>query len=140
MKLPSVWWCGVRVTEITQEKVEVSVKHRWANQNPFRSMFWAVQGMAAELATGVLVMRAIAQSGYKISMLVAQNKAVFSKKATGRIRFVCRQGSALQPHIDKAVATGEGQVFWLQSVGTDEQGEIVSIFDFEWTIRLKKQS
>jgi hypothetical protein len=34
----------------------VSVKHRWINQNPFNSMYFAVQAMAAELATGALVM------------------------------------------------------------------------------------
>jgi hypothetical protein len=31
-------------------------KHRWINQNPFNSMYFAVQAMAAELATGALVM------------------------------------------------------------------------------------
>lgn len=43
-------------------------------------MFWAVQGMAAELTTGVLIMREIKQSGERISMLVAHNKASFTKK------------------------------------------------------------
>ncbi len=44
-------------------------------------MFWAVQGMAAELSTGALVMAAIKESDQNISMLVANNKATFSKKA-----------------------------------------------------------
>ena len=60
-KLPSVWWCGVRITKIEERFCEAKVKHRWVNQNPFQSMFWAVQGMAAELTTGVLIMRAIKQ-------------------------------------------------------------------------------
>ena len=55
-KLPSAWLAGVRVKKISLESCIVSVKHRWINQNPFKSMFWAVQGMAAELATGALVM------------------------------------------------------------------------------------
>ena len=33
-----------------------TVKHRWINQNPFNSMYFAVQAMAAELSTGALVM------------------------------------------------------------------------------------
>jgi hypothetical protein len=52
-KLPSVWWCGIRVTKIDHISCQVKVVHRWINQNPFKSMFWAVQGMAAELSTGV---------------------------------------------------------------------------------------
>ncbi len=55
-KLPSAWWSGVRLRSLDYEKAVVSVTHRWINQNPFRSMFWAVQGMAAELSTGALVM------------------------------------------------------------------------------------
>ena len=43
---------GVRTKYIDNSKCIVVVKHRWINQNPFDSMFWAVQGMAAELATG----------------------------------------------------------------------------------------
>ena len=52
-KLPAAWWTGVRVSEINDTSCVVSVRHRWINQNPFGSMFWAVQGMAAELSTGV---------------------------------------------------------------------------------------
>ena len=56
-------------------------------------MFWAVQGMAAELATGALSNGSVsAQSDAKISMLVATNNATFDKKATGRITFSCEDG------------------------------------------------
>lgn len=48
-KLPSAWWTGVRVTEIVNTKCEVCVTHKWFNQNPFNSMYFAVQAMAAEL-------------------------------------------------------------------------------------------
>ena len=36
VKLPSAFWCGVRVKEITDNHCMVSVKHRWINQNPFQ--------------------------------------------------------------------------------------------------------
>ena len=79
-KLPSAWWSGVRFTKIEDSFSEVSVKYRWANQNPFGSMFWAIQGMAAELSTAVFLMLFIRQSKKNISMLVLNNKAKFSKK------------------------------------------------------------
>ncbi len=91
-KLPSAWWCGVRLKFMDETRAIASVKHRWANQNPFNSMFWAVQGMAAELATGAMVSHQIRESGKKISMLVQNNTANFSKKATGRITFTCEDG------------------------------------------------
>ena len=136
-KLPSAFWCGVRVKQITNTTCVVSVKHRWFNQNPFNSMYFAVQAMAAELATGAMVIDQIKQSGKKISMLVANNKGNFSKKATGRITFTCNDGHFINQAIEQTIATGEGQTFWMKSIGVNEKGEQVSEMDFEWSIRLK---
>ena len=66
-----------------------------------------------------------------------ENKAKFSKKAKGRITFVCNDGHLIDEAIKNTLATGEGQTFWMQSVGKDEAGDIVSTFDFEWTVRVK---
>ena len=137
VKLPSAYFCGVRVKQISTEKCTVSVRHRWINQNPFNSMYFAVQAMAAELTTGALVMYHIKNSGKKISMLVANNKGNFSKKAKGRITFTCNDGHLIADAISRTVATGEGQTFWMKSIGVDEQGDQVSEMDFEWSVRAK---
>ncbi|WP_047244996.1 DUF4442 domain-containing protein [Maribacter thermophilus] len=136
-KLPSAWWCGVRLRYMDKEKAIVSVKYKWFNQNPFNSMFWAVQGMAAELTTGAMMMDQIKETGKRISMLVANNKANFSKKATGKITFTCEDGHLIKEALDKTIATGEGQTIWMKSIGVNEDGVVVSTFDFEWTVRLK---
>ncbi|EIA10435.1 DUF4442 domain-containing protein [Flavobacterium frigoris] len=136
-KLPSAFLCGVRVKEVGENKCVVSVKHRWINQNPFNSMYFAVQAMAAELSTGALVIYQIQKSGKKISMLVANNKSSFTKKATGRITFVCNDGHLIENAIHETLTTGEGQTFWMKSIGTNEKGEQVSEMDFEWSVRVK---
>ena len=137
LKLPAAYICGVRTRYLDSERCDVSVKHRWINQNPFNSMFWAVQGMAAELTTGALVMSKIRGSGQKISMLVASNNATFTKKATGRIEFSCSQGKEIDRAISTAIETGEGQTIWLNSKGINDEGIQVSEFNFEWTIKLR---
>jgi hypothetical protein len=136
-KLPSAFWSGVRVKSISPEVCAVSVKHRLFNQNPFNSMYFAVQAMAAEFTTGALVMFQIKQSGKSISMLVAQNKSVFTKKATGRITFTCNQGDLIKETIQKAIDTNEGQTIWLTSIGKNEKSEQVSEMQFEWTIKVR---
>ena len=136
-KLPSAFICGVRVKAIDEDRCIVSVKHRWINQNPFNSMYFAVQAMAAELSTGALVMFQIQKSDRKISMLVANNKGNFTKKATGRIAFVCNDGHLIEKAIKETIATGEGHTFWMKSIGTDEKGIQVSEMDFEWSVRVK---
>lgn len=139
-KLPSAYWSGVRVQRITDNECTVTVKHKWFNQNPFNSMYFAVQAMAAELTTGAMVLLKIRKSGKSISMLVANNKANFSKKATGVITFRCVDGNMIDDAIKKTIETGEGQTFWMKSIGIDEKGDKVSEFDFEWTLKLKSKS
>ena len=138
LKLPSVWLCGIRVTLLEQSFCEAKVKHRWINQNPFNSMFWAVQGMAAELTTGMLLMQEIQISKRKVSMLVLNNKANFSKKAQGRITFSCNSADLITNAIKKLLETDKPQTLWLTSKGIDENNDLVSTFEFEWTLLIKK--
>lgn len=137
-KLPSVWWCGVRITQINSDFCEARVVHKWINQNPFRSMFWAVQGMAAELTTGVLIMQAIKQHKRKVSMLVLNNRANFSKKARGRLIFSCNAEEKINSALKKLIDTNTPQTLWLTSMGVDQNQDIVSTFEFEWTLSLKE--
>ena len=136
-KLPLAYLGGVRVKSITDKEVVVSIKHRWMNQNPFKSMFWAAQGMAAELPTGLLVMKAIDDSNRKVSMLVTHQEADFFKKATGRITFSCKGGDDIRKAIQESIKTGEGQVITLTSEGVNEDGVVVSKFSFQWSLRVK---
>jgi len=137
LKLPAAYFTGVRTTYLDHEKCIVKVRHRWINQNPFRSMFWAVQGMAAELATGALVMNKIRDRKKNISMLVLKNNASFSKKAKGKVTFTCTEGHKIDEAINKAITSGEGETVWLNAIGMDENGDEVSNFNFQWTLKLK---
>lgn len=138
LKLPLAFFGGVRVKSITDKEVVVTIKHRWMNQNPFKSMFWAAQGMAAEMPTGILVMKAIDNSKRKVSMLVTHQEAQFFKKATGRITFSCTGGNDIRDAIQKSIDTGEGQLIVLTSIGENSDGVMVSKFQFHWSIRVKK--
>jgi len=136
-KLPSAYLCGVRTKHIDTEKCIVGVRFKWINQNPFKSMFWAVQGMAAEFSTGALMISKIQDSGKRISMLVTSNNATFTKKAVGKITFTCSDGKAIDEVLKKAIQTGEGQTLWMQSVGVNEDGIVVSTFNFQWSVKVK---
>lgn len=136
-KLPLAWIGGVRVKEITDTSCIVKIKYRWMNQNPFKSMFWAAQGMAAEMSTGVLVIQKIQESGKKVSMLVTHQQGSFTKKATGLIRFECHDGELIQQAIEASAKTGEGQVVKMKSTGYNKNDDSVSSFEFEWSLKVK---
>ena len=137
LKIPISWIAGVRLKEMNDEICITKVKFGWLNQNPFNSMFWAVQGMAAEFSTGFLCAEKIRKSGKKISMLVVHNQAEFTKKAVGKITFSCLQGKELDAVLQKAIETGEGQTLTMFSEGKDQKGDLVSKFAFTWSFKVK---
>ena len=137
LKLPLAYIGGVRVKRVSEEQATVKITYKWMNQNPFKSMFWAAQGMAAEMSTGVLVMRAIADSKENVSMLVTHQEANFYKKATGKIVFTCKGGNEISKAIKMSKINKEGQVVQLIAEGKNEDGVVVSKFSFEWSLKVK---
>src|SRR5690554_4527611 len=133
-KIPAAYICGVRVMTISESKCITTVKHRWINQNPFQSMYFAVQCMAGELTTGALVMQCIRQHKKNISMLVGKQNGVYLKKAVGKITFECVDGNLVNKTIQRAIDTGEGQEVILKSTGKNSLGDVVATMDFFWYI------
>lgn len=136
-KLPSAYLSGVRVSSITDKEAMATVKYQWINKNPFKSLYWATQGMASELVTGILVMKKIDESNKKISMLVTNQNGTFTKKAVGKITFICSDGEKIKEAIDNTIATGEGQTLVMTAEGFNESFESVSKFEYEWSIKVK---
>ena len=136
-KLPAAYLCGVRVKEINDKSCVVRIGESWINKNPFNSIYFAAQSMAAELSTGALVMQELQKSGQPISMLVTNCRMNFNKKAKGEIIFSCNQGDEVAAAIHTAIETKEGQILTLSSQGIDEQGDTVSEMLFEWSLKLK---
>ena len=136
-RLPSAYLTGVRMESIDAESAVVKVRHRWINQNPFGSLYYGVQAMAAEISTGVLVLRAIGEAKVPVSMLVVRQTAEFHKKARGLIRFTCWEDARVREAVADSLRSGEARRFVLHSTGKDESGDVVSEFEFEWSIKRK---
>lgn len=138
-KLPSAYLCGVRVFKLDDAICKTTVKHRWINQNPFKSIYFAVLAMAAELSTGALLLQATHHKTHRFSTLVVGMNAEYYKKAVGKITFTCSAASSLEEHVKIAIETKEGRAFKLTSIGVDEAGDEVAKFEFNWSIKLKKK-
>jgi len=137
-KLPSAYFTGVRLIKLTDTEAVAKVRLNWFNKNPFKSLFWAVQGMAAELPTGILVMKGIRKSKVNMAMLITHQTATFTKKAVGTIQFTCKDGQQIDEAIQEAIRTKEGQMIDLTSEGKDSTGAVVSRFTFAWSIKVKE--
>lgn len=137
-RLPSAFFCGLKIRSFNQHQSVIGVRYSWFSQNPFRSMYFAVQAMAAEMSTGILGFAQIYQRKPGVSMLVLKVEGSFLKKATGFILFSCTDGDAITAAVEQSIATGEAQTVVCRSVGTDEQQEIVAEFFVTWTFKAKQ--
>ena len=136
-RLPLAYIAGVRATYLDSEKCMAPLKFRWINQNPFKSMYWAVQGMVAELTTGALIIAKIKESDHSISMLLVGSRGFFKKRVTTKVTFTCNNGELVDRAINAAVKTGEGETVLLNAIGIDDEGNEMSNFSFEWTIKVR---
>jgi len=136
--LPSAWFAGLRVVELSEKKSCVSIQYKWFNKNPFNSIYFAMLSAAAEVSTGILCMGNIYKRNPGVSMLVTQSSGKFFKKATGKINFICNDGDAINTLVEEAIATGEGREITCISKGTNQAGEVVAEFMFTWSFKVKQ--
>jgi hypothetical protein len=137
-KLPAAFFAGLRIHYFDDRKCVVRIRYSWFSQNPFQSIYFAVEAMAAEMTCGMLAFAQVYQRVPKISMLVVGTQANFLKKATGTVLFSCEDGLAIQELIKETIATGEGKTLICKSVGRNEKGEVVAEFNFTWSFKAKK--
>lgn len=135
--LPFGFLAGLKVVHISENKAVVSIPFNYLTKNPFNSMYFAAQSMAAEMATAVLAMNAIYSQRKPVSMLVLSLKASFTKKAKSKIFFTCTQGEEIEKLVQECIRTGESRTIQVISVGTNKWGEEVSRFTLEWTFKPK---
>lgn len=137
-KLPMGFIAGLRVKSISAEKCEISVPYKWLNKNPFRSTYFAVLSMAAEMSSGMISMMGTFKSKPSVAVLVTRIEADFQKKATGITTFTCNEGKKIRAAIEEAVATGEGTSCTTTSTGISENGTIEAVFRVTWSFKMRK--
>jgi hypothetical protein len=137
-KLPSAFFCGVRVVDADENKCAVKVPYKWFSQNPFKSTYFACLSMAAEMSTGLLGLMHIHKRQPAVSMLVVKIEGNFIKKATGITIFTCEDGLTIKQTIEDAVISKDGKIITARSYGRNTAGEIVADFAITWSFKAKK--
>lgn len=137
-RLPAAFFAGLRIQYFDEHKAVVRVKHKWFNQNPFRSMYFAIQSMAAEMSTGLLGFGQVYHRDPAVSMLVVGLEATFLKKVVDTVTFTCLDGDNIHNAIETAIQTGEAQTVACRSSGTNEAGEAVAEFIITWSFKARK--
>lgn len=138
-KVPMGWLSGMRLTELTTERAVSTQPFKWLNKNPFKSTYFAVQSMAAELSTAAIGLLAIEGNSPSIATIIIDMKAEFPKKATGRVTFTCEDGQKIFEAVERAKTTGEASTVTAKTVGTMADGTVVSRFEFTWSFKQRSK-
>ncbi|MCZ2472550.1 DUF4442 domain-containing protein [Aquirufa ecclesiirivi] len=139
-RLSAAFWAGLNIHHFDDKSCVVRVKKSWFNQNPFNSMYFAVEAMAAEMSCGMLAFSQVYERKPAISMLVEKMEASFVKKASGTILFTCEDGEAILNTIQEAIESGEGTKMICKSTARNEEGIIVAEFLLTWSFKVKSKS
>src|SRR4030043_1827796 len=134
-QVPLNFLTGMRIRELNEHPCRVTVPYRWRNKNPFKSAFWAVLGMAAELSTGALVKMYTYKLDPAVAIIVGDCTGEFVAKATDLTTFVCNDGGRIAATVKKAVKTGEPQEVLCRTIGYSREGEEVARFTFTWKMK-----
>ncbi len=136
-KLPAAFFSGLRIVHFDSTTCTVKIKYSWFSQNPFKSIYFAVEAMAAEMCSGMLAFAQVYQRNPKISMLVVKMEVNFIKKATGTVLFTCEDGALIQAAINESIETGEGKTIVCMSKGKNSANETVAEFLITWSFKSK---
>lgn len=133
--LPAAFFSGLYIQSLSTSSAVVTIRYSWFSKNPFRSIYFACIGMAAEMSTGLLALVHSQHRRPRISMLVLSMQASFHKKAVGKIRFECHDGEKILQAIEQAVSTKNGMTCETVSKGFDEEDRCVAEFNITWTFK-----
>lgn len=137
LKMPLGTVAGLRVDAIDASSCTVSLPGGWRTRNPFGSMYWAAQGMAAEMATGLHGFVLTKAAPVPVRMILAGCEGEFTHQCLGRGRFVFSQGQRIAEAIEETLGTGESLKCSTDVVGYDPEGVEVSRWTFTWAFRAR---
>lgn len=133
--LPMVFFAGIRVVQCDEHLCEVRLRYSWLVRNPFRSTFWAVLGMAAELATGALLVAFTRNQTPKVSFILVAEQGNFFKKGRGRMRFICNHSGKVRQAVLTAMQDHEKHEIKLPVRALNADGELIAEMEFTWVLQ-----
>lgn len=106
-KVPLIAWLRPRVLELTDERAVVRIPLSRRAKNHWGSMYFGALCTGADVAGGIMAMRAIERSGSRVSLIFKDFRAEFLRRAEGDVNFVCEDGVATADLVARAAASGE---------------------------------
>lgn len=138
--LPMGALAGLKVTQLDDETCKVTAPYKFLNKNPFNTTYWAVLGMAAEMAGGAILLMYTKNAKVSVANFVIGSDSKFINRALGLTTFVTNDGLLIKEKVEEAIQTGKAVTFTTTSIGYDENDKIISEFIFTWSVKARKKA
>jgi hypothetical protein len=138
-KIPAARRAGLKLISLNVNSCKTSIPFKFFNKNPFKSIYFAIQSMAAEFSTATLALLELERHKESVAFIVVDLEATFHKKADGLTFFECTEGEEFRKKIELAIETGVSQEVRAKTVGSLADGTVVSTFYFTWSFKVRKK-
>lgn len=118
LKIPLLLFTGPRVVEIDEEGCAIEIPLGWRTRNHLGSMYFGVLCVGADVAGGLNAVRLIQGRHKGVSLVFADLRAEFLKRADGDVLFRCRDGRRIAEAVRQASETGERVTLPVEVVAT----------------------
>ena len=106
-KIPMIFFVRPSVVELNDRRVVVKVPLRYRTKNHLGSMYFGVLCTGADCAGGLMAMRLLEPYGKRGSLVFKDFQAVFLKRPTQDVQFLCEDGDLVAELVRKAAASGK---------------------------------
>ena len=138
-KLPMAFLAGLKVQQLDANSCQTSTPYKYLNKNPFKSTYFAVLSMAAELSTGAFALMAVHKIKPSVAVIIVNVEAEFTKKASGRAYFTCKESYKAFDAVERCIASGEAETAKMKTEGYLKDGTHVATFYFTWSFKKRSR-
>lgn len=133
--LPMAFLSGLKIKAFDEERAVVTLPYSYLTKNPFRSVYFACQAMAAEFSSAIICLQTLEKYESDLSLLVIGIEAKFIKKATQKISFSCERPEEQDEILDHCISHKSSREITYISTGRNMDGEKVSEFHITWSFK-----
>lgn len=106
-KVPLILYCMPSVLRLDDAVCSVRIPLNWRTRNHYKSMYFGVLAVGADVAGGFLAMHHTRKSSKPVGLLFKDFKADFLKRPEADVVFTSPDGPAMAELVEQAVQTGK---------------------------------
>ena len=136
-KIPLIYYSGVRVVDLNDERLEIMIPLNKRTQNHLNSMYFGALAIGADVAGGLLAFLHMQQSEQKMSVVFKDLHADFLKRAEGDVHFISIQNKEIKEMISRIGNSGERENMEVDVVATVPSVSEEPVARFKLTLSAK---